>query len=42
MYKSLEDLKYSSTAAFYDIRQGVEKAADALRDAIKKASYHFK
>lgn len=42
LYRQLEDLKYSSSAAFHDIRQGFEKAADALREAIKKASYHFK
>lgn len=42
VYQTLEDAKHSSTAAFYDIRQGVEKAAEALREAIKKASYHFK
>lgn len=42
LYKQLEDLKYSSSAAFHDIRQGFEKASDALREAIKKATYHFK
>ncbi len=42
VYKTLEDAKHSSTAAFYDIRQGVEKASEALREALKKASYHFK
>lgn len=42
LYRQLEDLKFSSSAAFHDIRQGFEKAADALREAIKKASYHFK
>mgnify|MGYP001083685140 CR=1 FL=1 len=42
LYRQLEDLKFSSTAAFHDIRQGFEKAADALREAIKKAGYHFK
>ncbi|MEQ9442182.1 MAG: hypothetical protein RIG62_24285 [Cyclobacteriaceae bacterium] len=42
VYQNLEDLKHSSTAAFYDIRQGMEKASEALREAIKKASYHFK
>ncbi|MEM6845535.1 MAG: hypothetical protein AAF944_19710 [Bacteroidota bacterium] len=42
VYQTLEDAKHASTAAFYDIRQGVEKASEALRDAIKKASYHFK
>ncbi|MFP4091403.1 MAG: hypothetical protein ACLFUB_06270 [Cyclobacteriaceae bacterium] len=42
LYHSLEDLKYSSSAAFHDVRQGFEKAAEALKEAIKKASYHFK
>lgn len=42
LYRSYEDLKNSSTAAFYDIRQGFSKAADALQEAIKKAGYHFK
>jgi predicted nuclease with TOPRIM domain len=42
LYRSLEDLKYASSAAFYDVRQGFEKAADAIRDALKKASHHFK
>ena len=42
VYKTLEDAKHSSTAAFYEIRQGVEKASEAMREAIKKASYHFK
>lgn len=42
LYQTYEDLKHSSTAAFFDIRQGMEKASDALREAIKKASYHFK
>ncbi|MGB3586466.1 MAG: hypothetical protein WBA23_08005 [Tunicatimonas sp.] len=42
VYKTLEDAKHSSAAAFYDIRQGVEKASEALREALKKASYHFK
>lgn len=41
-YKTLEDAKHSGTAAFYDIRQGVEKASEAMREALKKASYHFK
>lgn len=42
VYQTLNDAKHSSTAAFYDIRQGVEKASEALREALKKASYHFK
>ncbi|MEK6482134.1 hypothetical protein WJR50_31630 [Catalinimonas sp. 4WD22] len=42
LYRSYEDLKNSSAAAFYDIRQGFEKAADTLHEAIKKAKYHFK
>lgn len=42
LYRSYEDLKYSSAAAFHDIRQGFEKAADTLHEAIKKAKYHFK
>ena len=42
VYQTLEDAKHASTAAFYDIRQGVEKASEALREALKKASYHFK
>nr|WKN36794.1 hypothetical protein K4G66_30985 [Tunicatimonas sp. TK19036] len=42
VYQTLEDLKFSSTAAFHDIRQGMEKASEALREALKKASYHFK
>ena len=42
LYRSYQDLKYSSEAAFHDIRQGFEKAANALHDAIKKARYPFK
>ncbi len=42
LYRSYEDMKYSSAAAFHDIRQGFEKAADVLHEAIKKARYHFK
>jgi len=42
LYRQFEDLKNSSSAAFYDIRQGLEKAADVLHEAIKKATYHFK
>jgi len=42
LYRHLEDLKFSSAAAFHDIRQGFEKASEALREAIKKAGYHFK
>ncbi|MEO0330810.1 MAG: hypothetical protein AAF223_03855, partial [Bacteroidota bacterium] len=42
VYQTLDDAKHASTAAFYDIRQGVEKASEALREALKKASYHFK
>lgn len=42
LYRQLEDLKFSSSAAFYDIRQGFEKAADAIHEAIKKAGGHFK
>lgn len=42
LYRSYEDLKFSSAAAFHDIRQGLEKAADVLHEAIKKARYHFK
>ncbi len=41
-YGTFEDVKNSSAAAFYDIRQGVEQASSALSEAIKKASYHFK
>ena len=37
-----EDMKYASKAAFHDIRRGVEQATNALGEAIKKASYHFK
>jgi hypothetical protein len=42
LYRQFEDLKNSSSAAFHDIRQGLEKAADVLHEAIKKATYHFK
>ena len=37
-----QDVKQSSKAAIYDIRQGVEQASTALSEAIKKASHHFK
>ena len=42
LYEKYRDTKNASTAAFYDIRQGVEQASVALREALKKASYHFK
>ncbi|MEM8966024.1 MAG: hypothetical protein AAGE93_06375 [Bacteroidota bacterium] len=42
VYQTLDDAKHASTAAFYDIRHGIEKASEALREALKKASYHFK
>jgi len=42
LYRQMEDLKHASAAAFHDVRQGFEKASDALQEAIKKASYHFK
>jgi len=41
LYRQFEDVKYASTAAFYEIRQGFEKASDSLREAIKKAGHHF-
>lgn len=39
---TLQDLKYSSTAAFHDVKEGFNKAAEALHEAIKRASHHFK
>lgn len=42
VHDTFQDLKFSSSAAFHDIRDGFEKAADALREAIRKASHHFK
>ena len=42
LYNTYRDTKNSSIAAFYDIRQGVEQASIALREALKKASHHFK
>ncbi|MGB3848818.1 MAG: hypothetical protein WA958_02525 [Tunicatimonas sp.] len=41
-YDTLEDVKHASTAAFYDIREGVEQASSAIGEALKKASHHFK
>lgn len=42
LYDTFQDLKLSSSAAFHDVHDGLEKAAAALREAIRKASYHFK
>lgn len=42
LYETYDDVKHSSKAAFHDIREGVEKASNALSEALKKASYHFK
>lgn len=42
LYDTLQDLKYSSTAALHDVKEGFNRAAEALHEAIKKASHHFK
>jgi len=42
LYQQFDDLKHASSAAFYDIRQGLDKAAETMREAIRKATYHFK
>lgn len=42
LYTTYQDLKFSSSAAFHDVREGLNKAAEALNEAIKKASNQFK
>ncbi len=42
LYNTYQDLKVSSGAALHDVREGLNKAAEALNEAIKKASGQFK
>lgn len=42
LYHTLQDLKQSSGEALKDVREGLNKAAEALGEAIKNASGHFK
>ena len=42
LYTTFQELKLSSEAAFHDVKEGLNKAAEALHEAIKKATYHFK